>query len=114
VSGGICNPPWNAAWNGVCETCGHRFEVVCETRSDDARTRILSVEPAQQSWPVWVDYVIVFAGVRITVRDEGLTGKDVREQSLFLRMPELLRLVEALKDELKVCLFQYDWDEDST
>lgn len=69
----------------------------------------MRIQPAnQERWVFGGMYCEYFCGVQITVETEN----PAETQSIFLRMPELMRLMAALQDEMAICKEQFDWDLD--
>lgn len=110
---GLANPPWNAAWDGACERCGHRFELTLDQQLHFQARRSVHVRPRNDFHRTFFDEAICLSGVEITVEREAV-GSDASTQTVFLSMGELAALLEALQGDLSVCFAQYDWSEDWT
>jgi len=110
---GQANPPWNAAWDGACERCGHRFELALDQQLGFEERRSLRVRPRNDFHQTSIDAAICFSGVEITVEREAW-GSDASTQTVFLSTGELAALLEALQGDLSVYFAQYDWSEDWT
>ncbi|MHB8658968.1 MAG: hypothetical protein ACYC91_13615 [Solirubrobacteraceae bacterium] len=109
---GCCNPPWNAGWDGCCEACGARFELVVHTPLHFNVERTTTVRPASKPYRTFVDEGFVLSGVELTVTERSFTIGGVRcppdepstTQTLFLSMAEVVSLAQALDDNLRLYL----------
>jgi hypothetical protein len=115
---GYSHPPWNAGWDGTCEQCHHRFELVLPSVAEDLRRyfgieRMVKVRPRNHPFRTAIDGGHVLSGVEIAVLEKQ-HGRPAEEKTIFLGMAELRRLVEALTQELVVCQDQFDWTCDWT
>jgi hypothetical protein len=113
---GHANPPWNAGWDGTCETCGSRFELVINTPLHFDARRTTTFRPASKPYRTFIDEGFVLSGVEVTVTDEQFApaGAQARTETLFLSMAEVARLAEALQGRLRIYLEQLDWSHDWT
>src|SRR5207237_941491 len=63
---GYANPSWNAGWDGRCEQCGFRFELVSAVTLPPAR-RSVQVRPAHRFLRTFVDEGTTLAGIEVSV-----------------------------------------------
>lgn len=109
--------PWNAGWDGTCDSCGHKFEL---KQLDKpwlwyATKREITVRPAVMPYQTLPDGLFVRRGVEISVVHENTRDREPRQTKVFLTMNELKAIYAALNnDELSICHQQYGWDEDWT
>jgi hypothetical protein len=107
---GVAHLPWNASWDGKCESCGNQFGFKAV---DVDLPRVLEVKPATRFYRQTIDSGIAVSGVEIRTV-ESSKGKPAAAATIFVSMDELQELLGALRGELKVVFDQFDWSEDWT
>lgn len=122
---GYCNPPWNAGWDGSCESCGARFELVVHTPLGKGVDRTATVRPASKPYRTFIDEGCVVSGVEVTVTESlgygewpperpGSVAGEPRTERVFLSMAEIVGLARALEGHLSPYREQLDWTHDWT
>lgn len=84
-----------------------------EMRENFKYGRVVRVRPCNKPFVTFADEGHVLSGVEITVSNQEFC-RPTEENTVFLGMAELLKLLEALEGELAVCKKQYDWTCDWT
>ena len=100
--------PWNYNWNGVCENCGHNFNIgIVHNYNDDGISRKTIIKVAQKPVPTRLrDLFISLSGVEI----EQQTKEGVAK--MFISTGELKFILEKLSQS--PILEQIDCREDRT
>ncbi len=100
--------PWNYQWNGICENCGHDFNIkMAQNLEREGIFRQTTIIVSGKSVPTrFRDAHVGFSGVEIEqITSEGTT-------KMFISTNELKFLLNALKNS--PILDQWDWKEDYT
>lgn len=100
--------PWNYGWDGVCENCGHNFNIkMVQNLEKEGITRQTTINVSGMSIPTsFIDAFIGLSGVEIKQQTkEGLV-------TMFISTNELRFLLTSLKNS--PILDQWDWKEDRT
>jgi hypothetical protein len=110
--------PWNADWDRVCEHCGLRFVVECESggripAEERGVRRRATFRLSSGTYWQFPDLQLNLAGLEIEITTESHGGRPVRERC-FLTREELGRLLIALRGPLAICFEQLDWFFDTT
>ncbi len=111
---GYAAPPWNAAWDGRCASCGHVMEAVVTQKTHFKTWRTVTMAPAESFHQTFIDEGLVFSGVRIRVEENVYHDATPQVSEVFVSMGELMALVKALNGALGAVQAQMDWSCDWT
>ena len=100
--------PWNYQWNGVCENCGHDFNIkMAQNLEQEGISRLTTLKVSGKSVPTrFRDAHVGFSGVEIEQNTNDGTTK------MFISTNELRFMIHTLKNS--PILEQWDWKEDYT
>jgi hypothetical protein len=117
--------PWNAGWDGVCESCGYSFEVAIEHKfnlnnnnpnidnsninSSNIKRRVI-FKPCIIPHQTFVDSGTVLSGIEVSIT-ENQFGREKKETYFYLSIDEVKALFDSLQGKFATSLEQKDWDE---